>query len=108
MVIGTSIKMNTTYKHIAAKIYNHSFWVSETSPEQLKTQFQQILEQSGFTIIQFSEHHFEHQGYTCFWLLAESHLAIHTFPESNTSYVELSSCNEEKLVHFKKQTSLIQ
>lgn len=105
MATGTSIKMKTTYKHIEAKIYNHSLWVTETDPEQLKKQFNHALEQSGFTIIQFNEHHFENQGYTCFWLLAESHLAIHTFPESNISYIELSSCNHEKLLHFKVQIS---
>jgi S-adenosylmethionine decarboxylase len=26
--------------------------------------------------------------------LAESHLAIHTFPEEGKTYIELSSCNE--------------
>lgn len=26
------------------------------------------------------------------WLLAESHFAIHTFPEENKMYIEISSC----------------
>lgn len=51
-----------------------------------------MLATSGHTILNFVEHHFEPQGYTALWLLGESHLAIHTFPEHGRSYVELSSC----------------
>ena len=93
--------MTTKYKQIKAAIYNHKDWISTTDPEKLKNQFQSLLEQSNFTILSFNEHHFPEQGYSCFWLLAESHFAIHTFPESNTSYIELSSCNKNKLDCFK-------
>ena len=51
-----------------------------------------MLIRSGFTIINKIEHFFPHQGYTGLWLLAESHFAIHTFPEENKIYVEISSC----------------
>ncbi len=94
--------MTTKYKNIAARIFNHQHWIEMTSPEKLKDKYSVLLQKSGFTILQFNEHHFEQQGYTCFWLLAESHLAIHTFPENNTSYIELSSCNEEKMKRFKQ------
>lgn len=93
--------MNTSYKHIQAEIYNLQEWVIETNPEILKTKFEKLLQQSEFTILAFNEHYFEQQGYTCFWLLGESHLAIHTFPESKKTYIELSSCNQEKLNTFK-------
>jgi len=32
--------------------------------------------------------------------LSESHFAIHTFPEENKFYWELSSCIEQKYVDF--------
>lgn len=98
--------MNTPYKHTPAKIYNHQFWVEEIDAENLKNVYNKLLEDTGFTIITFNEHFFEMKGYTCFWLLGESHLAIHTFPESKKSYVELSSCNKEKLDDFIKLNSL--
>ncbi len=98
--------MDIKYKEIEAQIYNHQLWVNETQPDRLKKIFDKQLIDSGFTIINFTEHHFDTQGYTCFWLLAESHLAIHTFPENNKSYIELSSCNLEKLELFKKLHSL--
>jgi len=94
--------MIADYKKTEAQIFNHTQWVEECTPSSLKKTFQKQLETSGFTIISFSEHYFEEQGYTCFWLLAESHLAIHTFPESGKTYIELSSCNKEKLEYFKK------
>lgn len=92
--------MKTTYKHIEANIYNHRFWSTCINSQELKDTYDQLLKKVGFTIILFNEYHFPEQGYTCFWLLGESHLAIHTFPESGKSYIELSSCNKEKLDLF--------
>jgi S-adenosylmethionine decarboxylase len=93
--------MQTKYKHIEANIYNHSFWSDCIEPDALKEKYGRLLKESGFSIVLFNEHHFPEKGYTCFWLLGESHLAIHTFPEGGKSYIELSSCNLEKLDHFK-------
>jgi len=71
--------MLTDYKQVEAKIYNHTHWVNECTPVVLKETYEELLIKSGFTIISFSEHHFDKQGYTCFWF----------------------SCNQEKLEHFK-------
>jgi S-adenosylmethionine decarboxylase len=89
-------------KILAAKIHNLRFWITECDPEALKNHFQAFLEEVGFVILNCSDHHFPVQGYTAFWLLAESHLAIHTFPDKGYSYVELSSCNQNKSEGFKQ------
>ena len=81
-------------------IWNRSFWIENTDPESLKARFADNLKAAGFTILAFSEHHFQPQGYTALWLLGESHLALHTFPETGKSYLELSSCNEGMLLRF--------
>jgi len=99
--------MNTTYKHIEANIYSHKLWTACIDPKELKDTYERLLKEVGFTIVLFNEHYFPEQGYTCFWLLGESHLAIHTFPESRKSYVELSSCNKEKLDVFIGKTTFI-
>ncbi len=93
--------MANEYKKTRAQIFNFQEWINIYDPETLKEIFQNKLKASGFGIISFSEHYFPKKGYTCFWLLSESHLAIHTFPEENKTYVELSSCNETKLRLFK-------
>ena len=83
------------YKCIKPSIYNYQVWVDIIDPDKLYKTLDSILRESGYTILNEMEHHFPIQGYTCLWLLAESHLAVHTFPESNCSYIELSGCNEE-------------
>ncbi len=47
-------------------------------------------------VVGFSEVCFQPHGYTAVWLLAESHFALHTFPEEGRTYCELSSCNRQK------------
>lgn len=83
-----------------AKIYNHSEWIRDIDERSLKKSFSKILSKSGFGLLNMMEHRFKPQGYTCIWLLAESHFAIHTFPEENTTYIELSSCNKEMYDQF--------
>lgn len=83
-----------------ARIENFTTWISYTSNRELKEDISLILTSSGFTILNFMEHHFEPQGYTALWLLAESHCALHTFPEENKAYIELSSCNVQMYTDF--------
>lgn len=59
-----------------------------------------MLSRSTFNVLNYSDHYFEPQGWTALWLLGESHLAIHTFPEHGTSYLELSSCMRDKFILF--------
>lgn len=66
----------------------------------LKSDLERTLKSSGFTILNFMEHHYEPFGYTALWLLAESHCALHTFPEENKTYIEISSCNREMYEEF--------
>ncbi len=85
-----------------AQIDNYQAWIQEIQPEVLKHLFEKMLLESGFGILNFMEHQFQPIGWTGIWLLAESHLAIHTFPEEHKTYVELSSCNREMYVTFKQ------
>ena len=78
-----------------AQIYNYACWVKLSDSEVLQKGLQSFLEKSGYSILNFVEHHFTGNGYTSLWLLGESHLALHTFPESGKSYIELSGCNKE-------------
>jgi S-adenosylmethionine/arginine decarboxylase-like enzyme len=68
----------------------------------LKEKLGQLLAESEFTILSFVDHNFTPQGYTSLWLLSESHLALHTYPEHSKSYVELTSCIESKKEVFEE------
>ena len=83
-----------------AQIWNKNGWVNETNPTILKNTFSELLGLSGFDILNFQEYYFTPIGWTGLWLLGESHFAIHTFPEENKSYIELSSCNEDYFFYF--------
>jgi S-adenosylmethionine decarboxylase len=83
-----------------ATMFNVSLWVDETKPDVLKETYGAMLVKSGFQVEDFAEKYFKPYGYTALWLLSESHLAIHTFPEENTTYIELSSCVEKQYKSF--------
>jgi S-adenosylmethionine decarboxylase len=83
-----------------AEIVNKSLWLN--SDDEKKTSFviESTLKIADFTILGTIEHHFNPVGYTILWLLAESHCAMHTFPEEVKIYIELSSCSIEKFDNF--------
>lgn len=89
-----------------AKIDNYNSWVKDIDPVKLKNYFSDLLALSGFEILNFQEHYFSPIGWTGLWLLGESHFAIHTFPESEKSYIELSSCNSDYFNFFKENMTL--
>lgn len=90
-----------------AKIWQHSAWITATNPSELRHLFDTLLSLCGFNVLEVVEHHFQPQGYTCLWLLAESHLAVHTFPEHGSTYIELASCNGEKYNTFLSMLSAL-
>ena len=81
---------------------NIAIWVKDCEPLRLDTYYTAALEASGFNVLGKVEHFFNPQGWTCLYLLSESHLAIHTFPEEGKAYVELSSCVDEPFKAFIK------
>jgi len=85
-----------------AQMHNFSTWVNETDPQLIAIHYRVKLLAAGFGIISEVEKHFEPQGYTCLFLLSESHFAIHTFPEHGKSYIELSSCVKKPFDNFVK------
>lgn len=87
-------------------MYNISSWINETNPEVLIQYCMVLLAKSGFKILQVIDNHFEPQGYTALFLLAESHFAIHTFPEKGQTYIELTSCAKEPFDAFIKHFNL--
>lgn len=83
-----------------AQIYEIAYWVDAYEPKELKKTLDAIINQANFTCLGFIDNTFSPQGYTGLWLLAESHLAVHTFPEEAKSYVQLSCCSEAKYQAF--------
>jgi len=99
--------MNIQHKNLPPQIFNLKGWIQLVDEKQLKELFGNILNQAGFNTLNYSAHQFPVNGFTAFWLLAESHLALHTFTESGWCYIELSSCNKEKTNAFKTYINLL-
>ncbi|HEY7944042.1 MAG: adenosylmethionine decarboxylase [Burkholderiales bacterium] len=64
-----------------------------TRAEPLRALCVRLAEASGMTVVGNSFHQFEPQGVTGTVLLAESHLAIHTWPEHGFVTIDVYVCN---------------
>ena len=56
-----------------------------------------LIAQGGFTKLEYTSHQFSPQGITAVALLSESHIAIHTWPESGTAKIVIATCQEAAL-----------
>lgn len=83
-----------------AKMNNFKAWIDECRPDFLNGTYKKLLQESGFNIVSMQFHFFEPFGFTALYLLGESHFAIHTFPEENKTYIELTSCVEMPFKRF--------
>jgi S-adenosylmethionine decarboxylase len=95
-----SSSLRNTYIKMKAHIANYKCWIASADEKKITPLIDQLLSESGFTVLNGIEYYFEPFGYTRLWLLAESHCAMHTFPEEDKTYIELSSCSETKLDVF--------
>ena len=69
-----------------------------TSPlndtKRLKKILREIAKVCKLTVLRTSTHQFEPYGVTSLFLLSESHLSIHTWPEHGKFAMDVYSCND--------------
>ncbi len=80
--------------HEVTAIFNGVSLDSLNNYSFLKEISLKLLKESGFNILESSEHVFQPQGYTFMVLLSESHFALHTYPEYNSIYFHLYTCRK--------------
>jgi S-adenosylmethionine decarboxylase len=87
---------NTQYsgKHLIVDIKNIKNENIINDIGQLKTIMNSICEKYNFNVLQKIEHQFEPQGISIVYLLSESHMTIHTFPEKKYIAFDLYTCRE--------------
>ena len=83
--------MQTDGQHVMADIWLVEFEMTATD---LRERVLKALDESGMTVLNFSEHDFGGGAYTGIWLLAESHFSVHTFPERNFISVDCYTCGD--------------
>ena len=62
--------------------------------KKLKNIMEEVIRIGGMKILKSSFHKFEPQGHTGFYLLAESHLSFHTWPEKGIISIDLYTCGD--------------
>lgn len=81
-------------KHMICDIKNIKNKELLNSPNGLTELLDQICLQHKYTILEKIQHIFEPQGFTTIYLLSESHISIHTFPENNYAAIDIYTCRK--------------
>ena len=63
----------------------------------LRSTITQAVHLAGATLLHLISHRFDPQGVTGLALLAESHLSIHTWPESGYAAVDVFTCGDHTM-----------
>ena len=82
------------YKCDPEKIHDESF---------LRCILNRAAKLANATVLNLISNKFEPQGVTAIALLAESHISIHTWPESNYSAVDIFTCGQNMMPELASQ-----
>jgi len=77
--------------HILVSLYGISFSLLDDI-DGIRAAFEKAVEACGATVLNRFSHKFQPQGVTVVYALAESHLSIHTFPESGSCAIDVYTC----------------
>jgi S-adenosylmethionine decarboxylase len=81
-------------KHLICDIKNIKNHKLLNSLEELKNMFDYICKTYDYNILNKAEYVFSPQGITMIYMLSESHMSIHTFPEKNYASMDIYTCRE--------------
>ena len=87
---------NTVGKHCILELYNCDR--RKLDDERfIRSAMRNAAVRAGATLLQLISHRFEPQGITSLALLAESHISIHTWPESGYAAVDVFTCGDHTM-----------
>ena len=95
-------ELNHNSKHLLLELYNcdHEKINDESF---LRCSLNRAAKFAKATVLNLISNKFEPQGVTAIALLAESHISIHTWPESNYSAVDIFTCGRNMLPELASQ-----
>ena len=86
-------KINNQSKHFLLELYRCDY--EKLNDESfLRCTLNRAAKLANATVLNLISNKFEPQGVTAIALLAESHISIHTWPESNYSAVDIFTCGQ--------------
>ena len=95
-------KLNHQSKHLLLELYRCDY--EKLNDESfLRCTLNKAAKLAKATVLNLISNKFEPQGITAIALLAESHISIHTWPESNYSAVDIFTCGQNMLPELASQ-----
>ncbi len=89
-------------KHLLLELYGCDY--EKLNDESfLRCSLNRAAKLAKATVLNLISNKFEPQGVTAIALLAESHISIHTWPESNYSAVDIFTCGQNMLPELASQ-----
>jgi S-adenosylmethionine decarboxylase proenzyme len=85
---------NSSGKHMICDLTNIKNIELLNDSTKIKELFDNICKKYNYTVLNRMEHIFKPQGITILYLLSESHISIHTFPERNYAALDIYTCRE--------------
>jgi len=82
------------FQHHAVKIiFHNSTCVSEALIDKTA---ELMIKEFNLKVVDQGKHKFTNDGFTKFWILSQSHLIIHSWPEDNALHIDLMTCSHLK------------
>ena len=89
-------KLSHQSKHLLLELYRCNY--EKLNDESfLRCTLNRAAKLANATVLNLISNKFEPQGVTAIALLAESHISIHTWPESNYSAIDIFTCGQNML-----------
>jgi S-adenosylmethionine decarboxylase len=85
---------NSAGKHLICDFKNITHTLLLNNKLELKLMCKDLCINNNFTILGEVDHEFSPQGCSFIFLLSESHLSVHTFPERNHLAFDLYTCRQ--------------
>ena len=79
--------------HVLVSLYGISFHLLDDLAG-IKAAFEKAVETCGATVLNRFSHQVLPQGVTIVYALAESHISIHTFPETGSCAIDVYTCGD--------------
>lgn len=84
----------STGKHMICDLTNIRNMTRLESMDKMHELLEDICTKYDFTILSKTQHKFEPQGLTILYMLSESHISIHTFPEKQYLAFDIYTCRD--------------
>ena len=95
-------KLSHQSKHLLLELYKCDY--EKLNDESfLRCTLNRAAKLANATVLNLISNKFEPQGVTAIALLAESHISIHSWPESNYSAVDIFTCGQNMLPELASQ-----